>query len=326
MPTSRRNFVRQASALPLLGLASWAQAQAGRQGKIVVGYPAGGSIDATARRLTDAWRTQNWNYIVDNRPGAAGRLANSQLKRERADGNTLLLTHTSALTIYPHVYARSMYDAEQDFVPVSTVASAACGYAVSSAVPESVKTMADYAAWVRQSPANASYASPAAGSMAHFLCLRFADAANLKMTHVGYKGSAPAMQDLLGGQIPAYMGFMADFIPHRNNPKIRVLAVTSDRRLQFLPAVPTFAEQGFAQVRGIETYGLFAPPGTPQDALDAIARNVKVACEAEAVRSGFANIGVEPLVLGPQEYAALVRRERSSWEGTVRASGFKIED
>ncbi len=135
-------------------------------GKLLVGYPAGGTLDTTARQLAEAWRKQGAEYIVDNRVGAAGRIASSQLKRERPDGGTLLCTHTSALTIYPHVYSRLMYDPAADLQPVSPLVAATCAFAVSSTAPAGVVDVKTYVDWVRRAPDAASYTSPAAGSFA----------------------------------------------------------------------------------------------------------------------------------------------------------------
>ena len=211
---NRRAFARIAMAVPA---ASWlkpamSQAIAG-VGKLLVGYPAGGTLDTTARQLAEAWRKQGRQYIVDNRAGAAGRIANSQLKRERPDGTALLCTHASALTIYPHVYQRLMYDPAADLLPVSPLVAATCAFAVSNAAPPSVRDVQTYVEWVRRTPGSATFASPAAGSFAHFLGYQLSEAAGLKLQHIGYRGSAPAMQDLIGGQIPAYLGFVADFLP-----------------------------------------------------------------------------------------------------------------
>ena len=326
-PLTRRAFTRLALALPSAGSMSLAFAQgAGGPARILVGYPAGGTLDATARRLADAWRKQGRLYIVDNRPGAAGRIANSQLKRERADGSTLLCTHTSALTIYPHVYSRLMYDAAADFVPVSPIVAAGCALAVSPAVPALVRSLQDYVGWVTQTTANASFASPAAGSMAHFLGYQFSEAAGLKLQHVPYRGSAPAMQDLLGGQIPAYIGFVADFVPYLGQGKLRILGVSGTGRSRFMPAVPTFAEQGFAGIRGVETYGVFAPPGTPDALVKSMYDAVLVASKDEALLAGFEQMGLEPYTLPPQEYVRLIQREREAWRPVVQASGFRSEE
>lgn len=323
MPT-RRAFAQFLAALPAAG-ASWSSS-ASTSGKLLVGYPAGGTLDATARHLGDALRRGGRTYIVDNRPGAAGRIANSQLRREPANGSTLLCTHMSALTIYPSVYGKLMYDAQADFLPISSLVTADCALAVSSAVPASVKTLPEYMAWVRETPNAAMYASPAAGSVAHFLGYQLSEVGGLKMQHVAYRGSAPAMQDLLGGQIPAYFGFVADFLPYLQQGKLRILGVTSDKRSRFLPASPTFGEQGFKQVRGIETYGLFAPPGTPMETVNALHAAIDSAGKDAAMRASFEKLGMEVHTTTPKEFESQIRREREMWAPIVRASGYRIEE
>lgn len=323
---SRRGFTRFAISAAAATWLAPARAQPDGMGKLLVGYPAGGTLDTTARQLADAWRKLGRAYLVDNRPGAAGRIASSQLKRERADGSVLLCTHTSAMTIYPHVYSRLMYDTATDFVPVSPLVSATCALAVSSAVPASVKSLRDYADWVRKTPSGATYASPAAGSVAHFLGYQFAEAAGIKLQHVGYRGSAPAMQDLLGGQIPAYFGFVADFMPYLRQGKVRILGVSGERRSRFMQSVPTFIEQGFANIRGGEMYGVFAPPGTPEATTKALYENVVAASKDAGLLAAFEQVGVETLTMPPREFAGLLQRERESWGPVVRASGFKSEE
>jgi len=321
---SRRDFARMTLAAATAG---WLHPGLAQTGKLLVGFPAGGTLDTTARQLAEAWRKQGRLYIVDNRAGAAGRIANSQLKRERPDGNTLLCTHSSALTIFPHVYSRLMYDPTTDFVPVSPVASATFAFAVSSAVPaDRVKTLDDYVRWVRSTPAAATYASPAAGSAAHFLGYQFSEARELKLQHVGYRGAAPAMQDLLGGQIPAYFGMVADFLPYMQKGTVRILGVTGDKRSRFMPGIPTFAEQGLPAIRGVETYGVFAPPGTPEATVKALQDAVVAASKDATLVAAFDQVGLETATLKPEEYAAVLRRERETWAPVVRASGFRSEE
>jgi tripartite-type tricarboxylate transporter receptor subunit TctC len=189
-----------------------------------------------------------------------------------------------------------------------------------------VKTLDDYVRWVRGVPGAAIYASPAAGSMAHFLGFQFSEARGLKLQHVGYRGSAPAMQDLLGGQIPAYFGFVADFLPYLQQGKLRILGVSGDKRSRFLPGVPTFAEQGLPAIRGVEAYGVFAPPATPEATVKALQQAMVAASKDQALVAAFEQVGLETFTLAPQDYAALVRREREAWGPVVRASGFRSED
>lgn len=326
---SRRQFAKRLSlaTAAIAGLPGLVHAQTdGSVGKIIVGYPAGGTMDQTARRVSEAWRAQGKAYVVDNRAGAAGRIASAQLKRERADGSMLLCTQTSALTIYPHVYTKLAYNPVTDFRPISPIAAATCALAISSAVPDSVKTLADYIRWVKANPGGATYASPAAGSMAHFLGYRLDQAAGLKLTHVGYRGSAPAMQDLLGGQIPAYLGFVGDFLQYTSSGKLRILAVTGEKRSRFMPDVPTFVELGFPNVTGTETYGLFAPPQTPDATVAALGEATRAASKDATLIAGFAQIGMEAISMTPAAYSQLIAKDLETWRPVVLASGFRSEE
>lgn len=322
---TRRAFARIATSLPA---ATWLQSSFPQTGigKLLVGYPAGGTLDTTAHQLTEAWRKQGRQYIVDNRAGAAGRIATGQLKRERADGSVLLCTHASAFTIYPHVYSRLAYDPAADVVPISPVVAATCAFAVSSAAPGSVRDVQTYADWVRRTPGAATYASPAAGSFAHFLGYQLSDAAGLKLQHVGYRGSAPAMQDLVGAQIPAYFGFVADFLPYLQHGRIRILGVSGEQRSPFLPKVPTFIEQGFPKIRGVENYGIFAPPGTPASTIQSVHAAILAASKDPALRAAFDQVGLDTLTLPPGEYARQLKREREFWRPVVQASGFRSDE
>ncbi|WP_076997751.1 tripartite tricarboxylate transporter substrate-binding protein [Variovorax sp. KK3] len=326
---SRRRFAEYVACLmPAASLiAAPARAQTdGAPGRIVVGYPAGGTMDQTARRLAEAWRAQSRAYLVDNRPGAAGRIATAQLKRERADGSVVLCTQTSAMTIYPHVYTRLSYDPERDLRPVAEIAASTCALAISSAVPAEVRTLADYVRWLKANESGRSYASPAAGSLAQFLGFRFSQATGVPLAHVPYRGSAPAMQDLLGGQVPAYLGFVGDFLQYLGNGKLRLLAVSSAQRSRFLKDVPTFAEQGFGTVVGVEGYGLFAPAGTPDAVVAALAANARTAATDKALIAGLEQVGLEAAFVGTTEYTKTMAAEREKWKPVVAASGFKADD
>lgn len=325
---SRRSFAKHVSCLvpglALLPLSASAQSEVAI-GKIIVGYPPGGTLDQTARRLAESWRAKGRSYVVDNRPGAAGRIANGQLKRERADGSALLCTHTSAMTIYPHVYTALSYTPALDMKAVGSLAAATGVLAVSSAVPASVRSLPDYVAWLKANEAGRTYASPAAGSLAQFLGFRFSQATGVPLAHVGYRGSAPAMQDLLGGQIPAYLGFVGDFLQYLGADKIRLLAVTSDKRSRFLPQVPTFSEQGYATVVGVESYGIFAPASTPDGVIATLSAAVRDASRDRTLISGLEQIGLESQYLDAADYSRFISVESERWKPVVNASGFKAE-
>jgi tripartite-type tricarboxylate transporter receptor subunit TctC len=326
--TTRRAFGFGLSTAALgLAFGRPALAQGGNAGRILVGYPPGGTLDVTARRLGDAWREQGRACVIDNRAGAAGRVANGQLKREKADGSVVLCTHTSALTIYPSVYSRLGYDPTADFRPVSPIASVTCAFAVSAAaVPASVATLDGYVKWIKSNPQAANYASPAAGSMAHFLGYRLSQAAGLDLTHVPYRGSAPAMQDLLGGQVPAYMGFVADFLQYLDSSKLRILAVTSEQRSRFMRGVPTFTEQGFAGVKGAESYGIFLPPQATDGVVAELNAATQRAAKHPALIAGFEKLGIEPLSTTSADYVRQIAGDMEYWRPIVAASGFRSEE
>lgn len=325
---SRRTFTQYISCAAAMAAALPGRSPAqtgGRIGRIIVGYPPGGTLDQTARRLSEAWRTQHRAYVVDNRPGAAGRIANGMLKRERPDGGVVLCTHTSAMTIYPHVYANLGYDPVADLRPIASLASATCVLAISSAVSQDVRTLADYVRWLHVNEAARSYASPAAGSLAQFLGYRFSQATGIALTHVAYRGSAPAVQDLLGGQVPVYLGFVGDFLQYLDSGKLRLLAVTSTERSRFLKDVPTFAEQGFATVTGVESYGVFAPVGTPDATVAELAEATRMASSDRTLINGLEQIGLEAAYTGPAAYAASIAAEQKQWQPIVQASGFRAD-
>jgi tripartite-type tricarboxylate transporter receptor subunit TctC len=179
---------------------------------------------------------------------------------------------------------------------------------------------------VRANPEAASYASPAAGSSAHLLGFQLSQAHALKLQHVAYRGSAPAMQDLLGGQVPAYFGQVPDFIPYLQKGGIRILGVAGEKRSRFMPGIPTFAEQGLPSMRHVETYGVFAPPGTPEATIRKL-QNAVVEASADAqLRSALDQLGLEVVTSTASQYAVALRQERDSWEPVVRASGFHLEE
>ena len=264
--------------------------------------------------------------IVENRVGAGGRLAVTGLKEAAADGRTLLLTPDSVFTIYTSVYRRLGYDPSLDFSPVSPVCAFAFALGVGPRVPDTVRTLADFVAWVKADPGRAQFGVPAAGSAPHFLGDVFYRAIGVTPAHVPYRGSAPAIQDLVGGHIPAVVTVLGDFLPHRTQPGMRMLAVTSATRSRFMPDVPTFTEQGYAAVTGIENYGIFLPSRAPAAMVDGVARLVREAVAVPAVVEGLSRVGMDPFAQTPQAYAQFLDKERVQWRPIVAASGFALDE
>ncbi|MET0519326.1 MAG: Bug family tripartite tricarboxylate transporter substrate binding protein [Burkholderiaceae bacterium] len=325
----RRREAALALGALLSGVGRGAAAQAGLP-RILVGFPAGGSVDTTARRVAEAWRGKlAETVLVEQKVGAGGRLAIAALKDAPPDGLTLLLSPSSMFTIYPHAYRKLAYKPESDVIPVAPLAHSTCGFGVGPMVPAGVRTLAQFADWARANPQSAAYASPAAGAMPHFLGNQFERAAGIKLTHVPYRGAAPGMQDLMGGQIASGCFSIGDFLPYlgaQGGGRLRLLGVTDTKRSRFAPEAPTFEEQGFKGIDGVESYGLFLPAKTPAAIVDKVSDLARAALRESAVSEGLAKLGYEPFWLSPADYARRLAAEREQWGPIVKASGFSSDD
>jgi tripartite-type tricarboxylate transporter receptor subunit TctC len=328
MITRRRLIAASSAGVAAALLPGFARAQiVDKQVRIVVGFPAGGPTDAVARILADRLRGKYAaTIIVDNRPGAAGRIGIDNVKASPPDGSAILITPASMMTIYPHVYKKLSYDVLKDFVPVTPVGSTAFALSVGPMVPASVKSVADFVKWCKDNPKQAIFASPAAGSMVHFAGALFSKAADAKMEHVAYKGSAPAMQELLGGQIPSTFTVMYDAMQHVKAGKIRVLATSGAKRSRFLPDVPTFVESGLKDVEAIEWFGIFLPAKTPPEIANKLAEAIKGVVETPQFREQLEQFAFEPLVQAPAQFVAMIKSDLERWGPVVKATGFQLDE
>lgn len=309
-----------------LGLPPIARAQAAiKQSRILLGFPAGGSNDAVARLLGSKMQGQFADsLIVENRPGAGGRIGVDAVRRAPADGSTVLQTPGSILTLYPHIYKSLGYDALRDFTPVSTVCT--LDFALVAGPATSVKTVAHFVDWCKSNPDKAIYGSPATGASPHLVGLMFGQAAQLNLLHVGYKGAAPAVQDLIGGQIPAYFGMLADVTPHLQGGRLRVLATSGSRRHAATPDVPTFQEAGFKDVTMQEWYGMLLPANAPPQVVASLGDAIHKALRQPDVIDRFKGLSVDAAPTTPEAFAERIRAERARWEPVVKASGFRMEE
>jgi len=294
-----------------------------RNTRILVGFPPGGSADVVARLLADRMRVSlAQNVIVDNKPGAAGRLALSELKRSAPDGSTLIFSPSGAMVIHPWLYANLGYDTAKDFTSISLVST--FDFAVTAGPGAPAGDLKTVLAWMKANPSKANYATSGAGTVPHFAGLLLSQAAGVPMTHVAYRGGAPAAQDLIGGQVPLMVDTAVETIEHHRAGKVRILAVTGAQRNRALPEVPTLKEAGI-DITADAFFGLYGPPGMPLELVQRIDRSVAEAMRLPEVQERIYNLGLVPAHAGPAELAAIQAAHLKRWEGPIKASGFKAE-
>ena len=325
---SRRRFVAAAAgAGASIAAPRRAHSQVvGKLTRMIVGFAPGGSSDVTARLLVDQMRGYASTIIIDNRPGAGGRIAVETAKAGAPDGSVLLLSPASMIVLYPHLYKPLGYDPVQDFVAVTTVCAFPFVLSVGPLVPRDVRTLADFIQWCKANPKLASYGTSGAGSMLHFAGMMLARAANFDFTHVPYKGASPALQDLLGGQVASTVGVLGIALPHIQAGNLRALAMTGATRSSFLPDVPTLTEAGFPGLEITEWQGLFVPAKTPPPVVHALNRSVRDALATAEVKAGLIKLSFEAGGTSPEQFADIVRADIARWEPIVKASGFTPEN
>ena len=327
MLTRRRFVAGAAGGAALLATARRARSQVvGKPARILVGFPPGGSADVAARLIVGEMKGYAPSVIVDNRPGAGGRVAVEAVKAGPADGSVMLLSPASMMVLHPHTYKSLGYDPVADFIAVSTVCAFPFVLGVGPLVPREVGTLAEFIAWCRANPQRASYGTAGAGTTLHFAGVMLARAANFEFTHVPYRGGAPALQDLVGGQIAASVGVLGTVLPQIKAGNVRALAITSATRSSFLPDVPTLAEAGYPGLTVTEWQGIFLPAGTPAPIVEALNHAVRAALATDAVKTGLARASFEPGGTSVAELAQLVQADLARWGTIVRDSGFTPEN
>lgn len=325
--TTRRQFALQLGSLTTIsafGLpAAWAQQP--DLARLMVGFPPGGSTDNVARRLAEKLRGRYAaNVIVENKPGAGAQIAVTALKDAAPDGATLLLSPPAPFTIYPYTYRKLPY-AIDDVQPVAMVCTFPFALAVGPMVPETVRNLADFLAWAQRNPDKANFGSPASGSTPHLVGSLLGKISRVPLTHVAYRGDAPGLQDLLGGQIAAYSTVLGSYLPHIKSGRLRLLAVTGTERSTFAPDLPTYREQGFEGLQMTEWFGVFAPARTPSAAVQRAAEAVRAAVAQPDFVQGLAELGMTARSSTTQELADRIKAENEQWRGRVKEIGFTAE-
>jgi tripartite-type tricarboxylate transporter receptor subunit TctC len=291
---------------------------------LVVPYAAGGGNDAMARVMADKMGASlGQQIVIENRGGAGGSIATRQVARAAPDGYMLGLGGTGTLAIDPALYPNVGYDPRRDFAPIGLIATSALVVLVNTQVPAA--TLKDFIALARSEPGRINFASAGSGSGMHLGTELLAYMAGLSMTHIPYKGSAPALTDLVGGHVAVYLSSLPPAIGLVREGKVRALAVTGLTRSKALPDVPTVAEAALPGFEAVLHYGIVAPAGTPRPIVDKLNAAMRTALASADVLGRLDTDGAEPFPSTPEQYAADIDREEMKWSEIVRRSGARAE-
>ena len=321
----RRNWL----LIPILLLccAGVAHAQAPYPGKpirIIVAYTPAGTTDILARALgqkfTEAWKQP---VIVDNRPGANGNIGTEVAAKAPADGYALLMGTAGTHAVNPGLYPKLPYDAVKDFAPISLTAIVPNILVVSNAL--TAKNLQELIAYAKKNRGKLSFGSPGVGSTGHLSAELFKTLAGIDMIHVAYKGSAPTLQDLIGGQIQVVIDNIPPYLPYVKAGKIRALAVTSAKRSPAAPDLPTMAEAGVKGYDAASWFGLFAPAGTPAEIIDRLSEETRRILGMPDVREKLLSLGAQPAGSTPEEFARFIDNEIAKWGRVIRSANVTIQ-
>jgi tripartite-type tricarboxylate transporter receptor subunit TctC len=314
---------RQFAALVAATLAAPAVLAQERTMKIWIGFPPGGSADTIARVLAEKMKASlGQNVVVDNKPGAAGRLILGEVKRMAPDGQNLVLSPSGAMVIAPWLYSNLPYDPIKDFTPISRIVT--FDFAVTAGPGAPAGNLKSVLAWMKANPAKANYATSGAGTVPHFAGVLLSQAAGVPMTHIAYKGGAPAAQDLIGGQVPLMVDTASETIEHHKAGKVRILAVTGEARNRALPDVPTLKELGINSTADA-FFGLYGPAGMPADLVARIDRAMADALKAPDIQERIYGFGLVPNHAAGPQLAVTQAEHLKKWETPIKASGYKAE-
>jgi tripartite-type tricarboxylate transporter receptor subunit TctC len=287
---------------------------------LVVPYAAGGGNDVMARIVGEKMsKTLGQQVVVENRPGAGGAVATRAVAKAAADGYTLVIGGTGSLAVNPSLYANAGYDPRKDFAPVGLIGTSAMIVLVHPSVP--AQSIKELIALAQKEPGKLNFASAGVGSGIHLGAELFATMAGVKLTHIPYKGTGPALADLVGGHVSIYFSSLPSAIGISKEGKVRALAVTGPKRSDIFPDLPTVAEAGLPGFEAVLRYGIVAPAGTPRPIIDKLNAALRAALADPDTKARMARDGTEPVPSTPEEYAADIDREEKKWSEVVRKSG-----
>jgi tripartite-type tricarboxylate transporter receptor subunit TctC len=322
-PSSRRRFLATAAAAGLLPTLAWAQEYPARPIRIVVPYSAGGASDAPMRVIAQEMsRQMGQGIVIDNRPGQGAMLGCEAVAHAPPDGYTLVLA-SNPQAISASLYSKLTFDPIEDFAGISLFSREPSVLVVHPALP--VHSLGEFIAYVKARPGQVNYASSGNGSAQHLFTAMFLEAAGLKMVHVPYRGSAQAVQDVIGGQVPVAMPGLATMVPHIRQGRLRALATTGSARSPLLPEVPTIAESGFPGFSAYVWSGLAAPKGTPPAVIERLHGELVTAMASPPVKAFMEKAAIETITDSPAEMQAFMREEKQRMAVVIRQAGVHVE-
>ncbi|GAB3659305.1 Bug family tripartite tricarboxylate transporter substrate binding protein [Ramlibacter alkalitolerans] len=322
MQASRRAALALAAASLLATTTiAFAQAWPNKPIRVVVPFPAGGGTDILTRELTN--KMAGYNFVVDNKPGAGGNLGIDNVAKSPADGYSLVMGQTSNLAINPTLYAKLPYDPVKDLTPVGLVASSPLVIVASANSP--FKTLADVVKEAKARPGTINFATSGNGTVAHLTAESFQKLAGIKLTHVPYKGASQGVTDVIAGSVQLYVSSIPTLISHIQSGKMRAIAVTSLKRVDDLPNVPTIAESGYKGFEAVTWFGILGPANLPKDMVARLNADINKALKDPELKKKMDAQGADILGGTPEQFATLIRDDIGRWGKIVKESGARID-
>ncbi|VTU17974.1 Argininosuccinate lyase [Variovorax sp. PBL-H6] len=320
-----KSFARRASAACLAGacLLGTATAQGPQALKLVVPYPAGGTADILPRVVAEKLRPQfPGGVLIDNRTGAGGNIGAEVVFRSEPDGNTLMVSPPAPIAINQHLYKKLSFDPSR-WVPVTVLATVPNVLVVNPKLP--VKNVQEFIAYAKANPGKLSYGSQGNGTTSHLTASMFMQLTGVEMVHIPYKGTAPALVDLVGGQIDVFFDNLSSSLPFHQAGKLRILGVADGQRSPALPDVPTFAEQKLPAMNAVTWFAVVAPPGTPASKVASTQKAFADALAQPEVKQKFAEQGAEPRGWNPAQTGKFIQAESAKWEKVIKSAKVSLD-
>ncbi len=311
-------------ALLCCSAAAVAQNYASKPIRVIVPFPPGGGTDLIARETTQAVANNTkWVFVIENKPGAGGNLGVGEVAKAAPDGYTLVLGQTSNLSINPSLYPKLSYNPVKDLAPITLVADAPLVYVTRASSPH--KTMTELMAAAKKNPGSINFASGGNGTVSHLAAELLQRTAGVKFTHIPYKGVGTALTDVVSGNVDLYLGSLPTLLGHIRQGKLRALAVTSDKRLPELAAVPTVAESGFKGASSSTWFGFLAPKGTPPEVVARLNAEFGKALKQPALVKKMSDEGANVLTSTPAEFSKLIQDDLTRWSKVIKDANVHLE-